>query len=144
MSGGLLLICCGILIKYLKLWALAVWTLCCQVTQRDCIALCLINSFQRITKCFALAYGTGTSRKKHYICAVYWTLGNLTPGYQSSLCRVRLPWLTVMIIIFSPLCRRKDGQPLTDVYWILLKHCLFLKLKRYFVNSNTSTTLLLA
>lgn len=32
----------------------------------------------------------GTSRRKHKICALYWTLGNLFPGCQSSLSSIHL------------------------------------------------------
>jgi len=32
----------------------------------------------------------GTSRRKHKICALYWTLGNLSPSCQSSLSSIHL------------------------------------------------------
>lgn len=32
----------------------------------------------------------GTSRKKHKLCGVYWTLANLLPGFHSSLSSIYL------------------------------------------------------
>lgn len=34
-----------------------------------------------------------TSRRKHKICTIYWTLGNLSPGFQSSLSSIHLALL---------------------------------------------------
>ena len=47
---------------------------------------------------FEICNPLGTSRKKHKICAVYWTLSNLPPGYHSSLSSIHL----------ALLCRSED------------------------------------
>lgn len=52
----------------------------------------------RISLCFYIddfevCNPLGTSRKKHKLCAVYWTLGNLPPGCSSSLSSIYLALL---------------------------------------------------
>lgn len=39
---------------------------------------------------FEICNPIGTSRRKHKICAVFWALGNLSPGFQSSLSSIHL------------------------------------------------------
>lgn len=39
---------------------------------------------------FEICNPLGTSSKKHKICALYWILGNLPPGFQSLLSSIHL------------------------------------------------------